>query len=294
LRCTCSSCAIRRVRTLFRWRRRSLSCGLPRSTVFGRPASWLSRLPRSRPAYCRTHEFVRWVRRGAAHSAHERYHARGTKHNVQSPAHGTGIYEEPSKSLRCIPRISGRPMHRRGGWRPIRRSMTDPSRRCRSLWGWRSTSRLTASLVMLMATSGWSCASTEELSPPECYQADLALGPAGSSREMSRPFDVSASSDLDTAWYQFRLDSGGRASRPTLGRPSMIWQHGRWRIEGDSLLVDLTNGSVGWRLSLGEAAGGGYAGTALYRSDVVASGVARSPRAVRARRVDCGQWVNGS
>jgi hypothetical protein len=96
--------------------------------------------------------------------------------------------------------------------------------------------------------------------PPGCYR-------------FSRPLGQSASGQLeaaDSSWYRLQLLPGGAVARPALS--SAYWrqqyeERSSWREQGDSLIVRVTTGLVGWELTL-TAAGDGYSGAARYLTDV--------------------------
>jgi len=125
----------------------------------------------------------------------------------------------------------------------------------------RSRTRLVAlalCVATLVTTSATRASSPE---PAGCYR-------------FNRPLGKSAAGHLeagDSSWYRVQLLAGGLVARPRLG--SAFWREqfaarSSWREHGDTLLVRLSTGLVGWDLTL-IAERNGYSGTARYLSDAL-------------------------
>ncbi len=107
-----------------------------------------------------------------------------------------------------------------------------------------------------------------------------------------RPLGHSASGNLerhDSAWSFLQLRDSGVVARPRLSKrhQEMFSRRSSWRASGDSLLILTSTGLVGWNITLFPAAEG-FAGRALYLTDVVVRGAEPLYVPVRARRVGCG------
>lgn len=113
--------------------------------------------------------------------------------------------------------------------------------------------------------------------PPGCYRFNRPLGPSAAGRLEAG----------DSSWYRVQLLAGGLVARPMLA--SAYWREqyaarSSWREHGDTLLVHVSTGLVGWDLTL-IAGRNGYSGAARYLSDALGGQPVVVP--VQAERESC-------
>lgn len=91
-----------------------------------------------------------------------------------------------------------------------------------------------------------------------------------------QPLGYSASGALekgDSAWYVLQLEDSGRVTRPLFPqrRREMWTRRSRWTAKGDTLLIRVFDGLVGWDISLWREHDG-FTGVATYLTDVRVAG----------------------
>jgi hypothetical protein len=98
---------------------------------------------------------------------------------------------------------------------------------------------------------------------PECLRFEHPLGySASGAREQG-----------DSAWYVLQLDDSGTVTRPLFPRRQReMWtRRSTWKTKGDTLLVRVLDGLVGWGIALWPS-GNGFSGSATYLTDVRVEG----------------------
>ena len=123
--------------------------------------------------------------------------------------------------------------------------------------------RVVAFALFIAAVVTNSAARRSSHEPTGCYRFNRPLGGSATGRLEAG----------DSAWYRAQLLGGGLVVRPTLA--SAYWREqyaarSSWHEHGDTLLVRLSTGLVGWDLTL-IAEGNAYTGTARYLSDALGS-----------------------
>ena len=113
---------------------------------------------------------------------------------------------------------------------------------------------------------------------PECLRFEHPLGySASGARERG-----------DSAWYVLRLDDSGTVTRPLFPRRQReMWtRRSSWTAKGDTMLVRVFDGLVGWDVSLWPS-DKGFSGSAKYLSDVRAKGWVPPRVEVHAAKIKC-------
>jgi hypothetical protein len=113
---------------------------------------------------------------------------------------------------------------------------------------------------------------------PECFRFEHPLGySASGAREQG-----------DSAWYVLQLDDSGTVTRPLFPRRQReMWTHrSGWTAKGDTLLVRVFDGLVGWDVSLWPT-GNRFSGSATYLTDVRVEGWVPPRVEVHAARIKC-------
>ena len=113
---------------------------------------------------------------------------------------------------------------------------------------------------------------------PECLRFEHPLGySASGAREQG-----------DSAWYVLQLDDSGTVTRPLFPRRQReMWtRSSSWRAKGDTLLIRVLDGLVGWDVSLWPT-GNRFSGTATYLTDVRVEGWVPPRVEVHAGRIKC-------
>jgi hypothetical protein len=129
--------------------------------------------------------------------------------------------------------------------------------------------------------SGWTTPPSGMVSArflPECLRFEHPLGySASGAREQG-----------DSAWYVLQLDDSGTVTRPLFPqRQRERWtRKSRWTPKGDTLLVRVFDGLVGWDVALWPSAKG-FSGSATYLTDVRAVGWVPPRVEVYAARIKC-------
>ncbi len=114
---------------------------------------------------------------------------------------------------------------------------------------------------------------------PKCLQFEQPLGYSFSgAREKG-----------DLRWYVLQLGDSGSVTRPLFPQKDREWlkRSSRWSIKGDTLLVRVSDGLVGWDVALRRHRPG-YSGVATYLTDVIVDGrIPKMELDVRATLVPC-------
>jgi hypothetical protein len=105
------------------------------------------------------------------------------------------------------------------------------------------------------------------------------------------PLGYSASGALeqgDAKWYVLQLADSGMVARPLFAkRERKQWaSRSQWTTNGDTLLVRVSDGLVGWDLSLRRGRNG-FQGVATYLTDVRVTGALPLRRIVHASKITC-------
>ena len=92
----------------------------------------------------------------------------------------------------------------------------------------------------------------------------------------------------DSVWYVLQLADGGTVARPLFPkREREQWtRSSRWTTKGDTLLIRVSDGLVGWDISLRKARDG-FTGVATYITDVRVEGWAPPWVDVHAATIKC-------
>jgi len=112
----------------------------------------------------------------------------------------------------------------------------------------------------------------------ECLRFEQPLGHSASgAREQG-----------DSAWYVLQLDPSGTVTRPLFPRPEreMGTRKSSWTAKADTLLVRVSDGLVGWDVTLWPS-GKGFSGSATYLTDVRVEGWVPPRVEVHAARIKC-------
>ena len=113
---------------------------------------------------------------------------------------------------------------------------------------------------------------------PECFRFEHPLGySASGAREQG-----------DSAWYVLQLDDSGTVTRPLFPRRQReMWtRRSTWKAKGDTLIVRVLDGLVGWDVTLWPS-GKGFSGSATYLTDVRVEGWVPPRVDVHAARIKC-------
>lgn len=92
----------------------------------------------------------------------------------------------------------------------------------------------------------------------------------------------------DAKWYVLQLGDSGVVARPLFpSRERELWPNrSRWTTKGDTLLVRVSDGLVGWDLALRRERDE-FQGLATYLTDVYVKGAVRLRREVHASTTTC-------
>jgi hypothetical protein len=92
----------------------------------------------------------------------------------------------------------------------------------------------------------------------------------------------------DSVWYVLQLADGGTVTRPLFPkRQREQWTRlSRWTTKGDTLLIRVSDGLVGWDISL-RRGGDGFTGVATYLTDVRVDGWIPPRLDVHAATIKC-------
>lgn len=92
----------------------------------------------------------------------------------------------------------------------------------------------------------------------------------------------------DAKWYVLQLADSGMVARPLFPkRERKQWAYrSRWTANGDTLLVRVSDGLVGWDISLRRGRNG-FQGAATYLTDVHVKGAFPLRKVVHATTVKC-------
>ena len=124
-----------------------------------------------------------------------------------------------------------------------------------------------ASFILTLVTVAWGLASSYGVSADrvatECLRFEQPLGySASGAREQG-----------EVAWYVLQLADSGTVNRPLFPkREREQWtRQSRWTAKGDTLLIHVSDGLVGWDITLRRERDG-FAGVATYLTDVRVEG----------------------
>jgi hypothetical protein len=107
-----------------------------------------------------------------------------------------------------------------------------------------------------------------------------------------QPLGYSSSGDRergDSAWHVLQLRDGGAVERPFFPeRQRQMWSNrSRWSRDGLTLTIRVSDGLVGWDLSLAPDGRGGLGGVATYLTDVIVAGWVPPRMNVQATTIKC-------
>jgi hypothetical protein len=136
-------------------------------------------------------------------------------------------------------------------------------------------------LTLVAAAGGLALSSTfvvDRVATPQCFRFKQPLGySASGAREQG-----------DAAWYVLQLGDRGTVTRPLFPqRQREVWtRRSRWTAKGDTLLIRVSDGLVGWDISLWRERDG-FTGVATYLTDVRVAGWVPPRLDVSAATIKC-------
>jgi hypothetical protein len=131
-------------------------------------------------------------------------------------------------------------------------------------------------LAAVTGSPGPSLPVIQSVTAPQCIRFTKPLGFSASGvREVG-----------DEAWYVLKLGDNRVVTRPLFPGVEMWAGGSRWRAKGDSLQIRVSNGLVGWDISL-RRRGDGFVGVATYLTDVRVAGAVPTRVDVSAARIKC-------